>query len=127
MHSQPPLLQLRPETPSTGVQSARPAGRLRPRMLVLSARPAGRLRSGALVYRMPAPAGHPPPPHSPSSEAAGHFLALLSRCFLGHNTGPPAADLPISLLFWNLPSVHPPVLCPHHLAPWVPTPSTSEL
>ena len=47
---------------------------------------------------------------------------MLSGCFLGHNTCP-AADLPVSLLFWNLPSTHPLVLCPCHLAPWVPHPA----
>lgn len=70
------------------------------------------------MFRVPAPTGGNP---APSSEAAGHFLALLSGCFLGHNTCPPAADLPISLLFWNLPSTHPLVLCLCHRTPWVPT------
>lgn len=112
MRLQPPLLQLRPASPSAGVQSARPAGRLRP---------------GALVYRMPAPAGRSSPPHSPIVRSGRALSGLANWVFPGSQHRCPAVDLPVSLLFWNLPSAHPPVLCPHHLAPWVPTPSTSEL
>ena len=84
MHPQPLPLQLRPETPSTGVQSARPAGHLRPRALAFRVpAPAGCLHSGALVYRMPAPAGHPPPPHSPIVQGSRALSGLAIRVFPG--------------------------------------------
>lgn len=73
--------------------------------------PSSGLRPRVLAFSVPAPLGaciperwcaeclrplhahrHPTPP---LSEAAGHFLALLSGCFLGHNTG---------ILLWTCPS-----------------------
>lgn len=128
MHPQPLPLQLRPETPSTAFRVPAPLGTCVPEHWRSECpRPLGACILELWCTECLHPLDTHRHPTPPLSKAAGHFLALLSGCFLGHNAGPPAADLPVSLLFWNLPSVHPPVLCPHHLAPWVPPPSTSEL